>query len=226
MPYSQNAELPERVRRLLPDHAQEIFRNAFNSSIKRGLSEARAFASAYGAVENAGYKRGEDGKYHRVAKTEEERLAEYSKRAREQAAAVSGEIAPPEGSFSFEADFAKLDDDKQLAFGWASVVIDKTGEPVADSQGDQISESEIEEAAYRFVLRKRKAGEMHQVIGVGQLVESMVFTREKQKTLGIDLEKSGWWIGFKVDDPDTWKKIKAGKLRAFSIGGKGKRVSV
>jgi len=225
MPYSQNAELPEGVRRLLPDHAQEIFRNAFNSSIKRGLSEARAFASAYGAIENAGYKRGEDGKYHRVAKTEAERLAEYSKQGKDQAAAVSGKIEAPTGEFTLEAEITKLDDEKQLAFGWASIVIDKKG-VVSDAQGDQISEAEIEDAAYRFVLRKRKAGEMHEVIGVGQLVESMVFSREKQKTLGVDLEKSGWWVGFKVDDPDTWKKIKSGKLQAFSIGGKGKRVSM
>jgi cation transport regulator len=30
MPYQTNAELPESVKRHLPDHAQDIYRAAFN----------------------------------------------------------------------------------------------------------------------------------------------------------------------------------------------------
>jgi cation transport regulator len=32
MPYASNDDLPESVRRLLPDHAQDIFREAFNNA--------------------------------------------------------------------------------------------------------------------------------------------------------------------------------------------------
>jgi cation transport regulator len=32
MPYSTNEDLPERVRKLLPRHAQDIYRAAFNSA--------------------------------------------------------------------------------------------------------------------------------------------------------------------------------------------------
>ncbi len=32
MPYSNNSDLPERVQQALPDHAQDIFREAFNSA--------------------------------------------------------------------------------------------------------------------------------------------------------------------------------------------------
>jgi cation transport regulator len=32
MPYERNSELPERVRDNLPQHAQEIYREAFNSA--------------------------------------------------------------------------------------------------------------------------------------------------------------------------------------------------
>jgi hypothetical protein len=54
----------------------------------------------------------------------------------------------------------------------------------------------------------------------------MVFTKETQAALGIDLKKTGWWIGFKVDDDTVWDAIKSGKYRAFSIGGMALRETV
>ena len=51
----------------------------------------------------------------------------------------------------------------------------------------------------------------------------MVFTRQKQEALGIDLGKVGWFVGFKVDDADVWAKIKSGERPMFSIAGKAKR---
>jgi cation transport regulator len=35
MPYATNEDLPARVRRVLPQHAQEIYRAAFNSAFGR-----------------------------------------------------------------------------------------------------------------------------------------------------------------------------------------------
>lgn len=32
MPYSSNSDLPENVSNVLPNHAQDIFREAFNSA--------------------------------------------------------------------------------------------------------------------------------------------------------------------------------------------------
>lgn len=119
----------------------------------------------------------------------------------------------------------KTDEDQQLVFGWASVV-EQDGMLVIDKQGDIILPAELERAAYEFVLYKRDQGDMHDRIGVGRLVESMVFTREKQTALGIDLGKVGWWTGFRVDDPGTWKRIKAGELPEFSIGGQAVPIEV
>lgn len=121
-----------------------------------------------------------------------------------------------------EGRITKVDEDRQLVFGWFSVV-EELGKAVVDSQGDVISEDELEKAAYDFVLDVRIAGEMHKNIGVGGLVESMVFTKEKQKALGIDLGKVGWFGGFRVTDQAVWGSIKAGKYPSFSIGGLGKR---
>jgi hypothetical protein len=112
----------------------------------------------------------------------------------------------------------KVDPDQRLVFGWFSV-IEENGQPVVDSQGDVIDEVELEKAAYDFVLNARVASEMHKNIGIGDLVESMMFTKEKQKVLGIDLGKVGWWGAFKVSDDAVWESIKKGEYPAFSIGG-------
>lgn len=119
-------------------------------------------------------------------------------------------------------EITKVKPDENLVFGWASIVADKNGKEIVDFQGDVISEDELEKAAYKFVLTSRKAGEMHETIGVGKLVESIVFTKEKQKALGLNegALPIGWWIGFKVDD-DIFQRIKDGEYQMFSIGGEG-----
>ena len=122
---------------------------------------------------------------------------------------------------SFE--ISKLDDDKRLVFGWASVLENEDGSPLEDLQGDVISPDELENAVYKFVLDSRKAGEMHQrTEGIGRLVESFVLTPEKAAVLGIE-KRAGWWVGFKIDDDSTWSEVKKGNFRMFSIGGKAIR---
>lgn len=121
-----------------------------------------------------------------------------------------------------EGEVIKADPDKQLVFGWASIS-SQDGEHIVDKQGDIIPEAELETAAYEFALYHRAHGDMHDRMGVGRMIESMMFTVEKQQALGIDLGLVGWWIGFRVDDADVWKRIKEGKLPEFSIGGKATR---
>jgi hypothetical protein len=80
---------------------------------------------------------------------------------------------------------------------------------------------ELESAAYQFVELYREGGEMHERGGCAVLVESMVFTKEKQQALGIPdgTLPVGWWIGFKVTDEDVWSKVKNGTYPMFSIEG-------
>jgi len=138
----------------------------------------------------------------------------------------SGGEDPISKSFmEIEFDVCKTAEDKQLVFGWASVCsID--GVAVVDKQGDIIPEDEMEEAAYNFALYCRKQGDMHERMGVGRMVESIAFTKEKQQALGVDLGQTGWWVGFRVDDVGVWKRIKDGSLPEFSIGGKAVREAV
>jgi len=130
--------------------------------------------------------------------------------------------------WSASVEIAKAEKAKQLVFGWLSVAIDADGKPVVDHEGDIIPPEELEQAAYDFVLYSRQAGEMHEKIGIGRLVESMVFTEEKIKALGIPegTLPIGWWVGFKIDDLDVWEKIESGEYRAFSIGGTAEREEV
>lgn len=122
----------------------------------------------------------------------------------------------------------KSEDEKRLAFGWASVALEETGEQLIDWQKDMVEPEELEEAAYRFVRLYREGGEMHERGGCATLVESVVFTEEKMKALGIPkgILPVGWWIGFYVSDNDVWEKVKSGEYPMFSIEGAARRVGV
>ena len=62
MPYASNADLPPSVRRVLPEHAQDIYRAAFNNAwASRGGrgDEAAVHRIAWGAVKR-GYRKAGD----------------------------------------------------------------------------------------------------------------------------------------------------------------------
>lgn len=145
-----------------------------------------------------------------------------------------GKRAPDEVTFG--GTFSKFDDDKRLAFGWASVV-ELNGQPVVDRQGDYIALEDIENAAYVYVKKSRVGGDMHRRTRdefgkdvphkVGELVESVVFTPEKCEAMGISKALAGkWWIGMHVEDDDAWQEVKLGKRAGFSIHGKGLRKDI
>ncbi|HEY2595279.1 MAG TPA: ChaB family protein [Chloroflexota bacterium] len=57
MPYGTNAELPDSVSAHLPEHAQDIFREAFNNAWQEyNGDEPRAFRVAWAAVEREYHK--------------------------------------------------------------------------------------------------------------------------------------------------------------------------
>jgi cation transport regulator len=65
MPYRNNTELPDKVKNHLPDHAQDIFREAFNNAWDEyNHDEERANRVAWGAVGRQ-YEKEDDGNWHR-----------------------------------------------------------------------------------------------------------------------------------------------------------------
>ncbi|HEY1085605.1 MAG TPA: ChaB family protein [Candidatus Saccharimonadales bacterium] len=75
MPYKSINELPDSVKDNLPKHAQEIYKEAFNSAYDQydRPEERRAGADreetahkvAWSAVKKAGYEKAEDGDWHK-----------------------------------------------------------------------------------------------------------------------------------------------------------------
>lgn len=121
----------------------------------------------------------------------------------------------------------KLDSDRNLVFGWASIAATVDGKALIDKQGDIIEPEVLEEAVYDFVLEFREADEMHSRVTKGMLIESLVTTPDKLTAMGLPAGSvpTGWWVGFKVD-PETFQKVKSGHYPMFSIEGTAERVEV
>lgn len=76
MPYKTINELPKSVQNVLPYHAQEVYKEAFNSAYeqyktpeeRRGDDdrEETAHKVAWSAVKKAGYQKADDDKWHKT----------------------------------------------------------------------------------------------------------------------------------------------------------------
>lgn len=119
---------------------------------------------------------------------------------------------------NFSHEITKVNEELGVIYGWASVTTVE-GELVVDSHGDTIDTIEIVKAAHEFVSEARAAKIMHKGEDVGEIVESLVFSEDIQKALGIDLGFEGWFIGMRVPDVDIRKQVMNGELPMFSIGG-------
>jgi hypothetical protein len=54
------------------------------------------------------------------------------------------------------------------------------------------------------------------------LVESWIVedpTNDKSNVLGFNSTNGDWFVSYKINNQDTWKQIKDGKLNGFSIAG-------
>lgn len=73
MPYNSTNDLPENVTNVLPKHAQEIYKEAYNSAYDQydepserrdgADREETAHRVAWSAVKNS-YEKGDDGNWH------------------------------------------------------------------------------------------------------------------------------------------------------------------
>ena len=129
--------------------------------------------------------------------------------------------------FALEMDIVEKADEQCRVWGFAMVAVRKDGRAVLDSQGDMIDLEDLEETAYEHVLEFREGGEMHVGQSSSRLIESMVFTPEKVRKLGIP-EGSvhyGWWVGYQLT-PEVYKRVKSGDRLMFSIQGTARREPV
>jgi len=132
----------------------------------------------------------------------------------------SGDKKP---SFSVPVKVVKSDEVKNLVFGWASVAFTPDGKQIIDKQGHAIDIEDLEDTAYAFTVNGHGSGDMHGSEGFGELVESMVLTKEKAELMGIPpgTTPEGWWVGFRVP-PEYHEQVRSGERTMFSIEGTAK----
>lgn len=123
---------------------------------------------------------------------------------------------------------AKASEDKQLVSGWASVAVNADGSLPLDWQDDTIPPCVLEKAAIDFMCDYRESGVGHVGDSVGTVVESIVFTKEKQEAMGIPegIVPEGWFVTIKVHDSEVFAKVKDGTYKMFSIQGQCKRIEL
>jgi len=120
---------------------------------------------------------------------------------------------------NIEGKILKTDDEQRMVYGWASVVTEK-GEPVVDRQGDVIEVDTLVKAVNDFMEHVRVGKAMHSGEQVGTVVHSLPITKEIGEALGIQSDREGWVVAYKVFDDAVWNMVKSGELAAFSIGGR------
>ena len=120
---------------------------------------------------------------------------------------------------NIEGKILKTDDEQRMVYGWASVITEN-GEPVVDRQDDMIEADTLVKAVNEFMEHVRVGKAMHIGEQVGTVVHSLPITKEIGDSLGIQSDREGWVVAYKVFDDDVWAMVKSGELAAFSIGGK------
>jgi hypothetical protein len=120
---------------------------------------------------------------------------------------------------NIEGQILKTDDEQRIVYGWASVVTEN-GVPVVDRQGDVIEADTLVKAVNEFMEHVRVGKTMHSGDQTGMVIHSLPVTKEICGSLGIQCNREGWIVAYKVYDDAVWAMVKSGELAAFSIGGR------
>lgn len=132
MPYATNDALPDSVKNVLPAAGQTVFRTVANSQLDAGLSEERAFASAWGALKNQGWKKQDNGKWMKVQKS---------------------------ATFEHETNILKRDDELQLVTGvvMEPEEVDAHGDVVSEEEIRQAAHDFMRVSRVMGLQHKQKA---------------------------------------------------------------------
>ncbi|MCM1227503.1 MAG: XkdF-like putative serine protease domain-containing protein [Clostridium sp.] len=91
-----------------------------------------------------------------------------------------------------------------------------------DSQGDFMTESEIQKAAVWFMKNGSGIDLQHNFkkFENAAVVESMV-TKSDCEIGGEKIRKGTWLMTVEITDDDVWSAVEKGEITGFSMGGKG-----
>jgi len=119
-------------------------------------------------------------------------------------------------------------DDKQIITGPA--MIPNQLIPRKDEKGNlfhvYFSEETIEKIARKFLADNNShntdINHNGDVVGENTLLESWIVKNpemDQAKELGFNVPKGTWMTSYKINNKETWNKIKAGELNGFSVTG-------
>lgn len=131
-------------------------------------------------------------------------------------------------SMSVDFDVSKSNSKLRLVSGWANVSVNANGSLPLDWENDVIPPDVLEKAAINFMKDYRGSGVQHMGDVQGVVVESIMFTKDKQEAIGITpgTVPEGWFITVQVASDELFEKVKSGKYKMFSIQGKAKKITL
>jgi cation transport regulator len=197
MTFASNKELPENIRNNLPEKAQDIWRNTFNSAFDKNKDEESAMKQAWGAVKNAGYSKDESGNW---------------------------ELKKAENIFKAQCEVTGVDGQLGIVFGWG-MVTDIDGQPYYDLDDLHINSEVMVKATSQFMEGQRTSNDMHTSRDVGIVVHSFPLSQDIAKAMGVSSRISGWMVGVKPSK-DLLEKFISGEYTGFSIEGEGELIDI
>ena len=125
-----------------------------------------------------------------------------------------------------EVQLAEVDKEKRILMGAALI----PNKEIYRTNGQEeynifFSEETVKKASELFLSRGKQNNSTleHQVDLEGlSVVESWIIEdseMDKSKKYGLSLPKGTWMASYKINNKETWKKIKAGELNGFSVEG-------
>lgn len=124
-------------------------------------------------------------------------------------------MKPDRTIYDTTVPICKTDDDRQLAYGEVYIPM------IPDSQGDFMTEIEIEKMAHRFMKNQLlyRVDTEHDMADNGSVVVESFIAREGDP----DFMKGAWVAAIAVPD-ELWPLVKSGELGGFSMYGGGERI--
>ena len=139
-------------------------------------------------------------------------------------------LAPLAGNSAFsKLQFNFADEEQKVVVGPAmlpNISIPRKDEETGDIYYVKFSEETIKEIAMKYMkeARTNETNTDHEVNKAGAYIfESWIVedpkTDKANTVYGYDVPKGTWMVKMKVDDKETWRRIKNGSLRGFSVEG-------
>jgi len=128
----------------------------------------------------------------------------------------------------YPGSFAFSEDDQRIVIGPA--MVPQILIPRRDAMGNLFhvffSQETIREIAEKFMkeqkLHNTDVNHNDEVVQENTLLESWLVEdpkKDKSSLYGFDVPKGTWMTSYKINNSETWKKIKDGELNGFSIAG-------